>query len=67
MLCAGNCALAQAADDVNTLKDALSKADSLNGQLALLYDASVTHADLFETGGWEIQLNAPARGLCVDW
>lgn len=62
MLCAGNCAPAQAAGDVNTLKDALSKADSLDGQLALLYDASVAYGDLFETGGWKIELNAPAAG-----
>ena len=62
LLCTGNCAPVQATGDVKSLPDALSEAAGLNEQLALLYEASIAHGDLFETGGWDILLNAPATG-----
>lgn len=63
VLCAGGCVPVQAAGDVKNLSDALFEAASLDEQLALLYEASIAHWDLFETGsGWDIWLNAFAIG-----
>lgn len=61
-LCAVVCAPGLAAGDAKGLYDALSEAGGLDKQLALLYDASVAYADVFETGGWDILLNARAAG-----
>jgi hypothetical protein len=62
VLCAAGSVPGQAADGLDGLPDALKNAASLDEQLALLYDASVTHADMFETGGWQVDLNEPAAG-----
>jgi hypothetical protein len=62
VLCAAGSMPGQAADGLDGLPDALKNAASLDEQLALLYDVSVTHADVFETGGWQVDLNEPAAG-----
>lgn len=41
------------------LPDTLTDTAGLVEQLALLYEASIAHGDLFETGEWDIRLNAP--------
>ncbi|HUM60945.1 MAG TPA: hypothetical protein PLA31_05850, partial [Clostridia bacterium] len=62
VLCVMGSVPGQAADGLDGLRDALAGMASLDGQLALLYEASVAHAEEFETGGWQVELNVEAAG-----
>ncbi len=49
------------------LCNALPKAAGLDQQLALLYKASVDHTELFETGGWQVDLNRALAAGGKEW